>query len=104
VSVTELTDDTYTETTARPGLVVVDFWATWCGPCKAFKPVFAAVAAANPDVTFATVDVDTAPAAAAAARISSVPTVLVFHDGQLVAQHAGPMPAPALTALLDKHR
>ena len=104
MGVTALTDDTYTQAIARVGLVVVDFSATWCGPCKAFAPVFTQVATANPDVTFATVDVDTAPATAGAAQIASVPTVMVFRDGQLVHRHHGPLPAARLTAVLDAHR
>lgn len=86
------------------GIVVVDFWAPWCAPCRMFAPVFERVAAANPDITFAKVNTEDEQELAGALQISSIPTVMVFRDGILLFAQPGMLPQPALEELLQKVR
>jgi thioredoxin 1 len=99
-----LTADTFEEVVARDGITLVDWWAAWCGPCQNFAPVFEAAAEANPDLTFAKVDTEAEPALARAARISSIPTLMVFRDGVLVFSQPGALPAAALEGLIAEVR
>jgi thioredoxin 1 len=99
-----LTADTFEEVVARDGITLVDWWAAWCGPCQNFAPVFEAAAEANPDLSFAKVDTEAEPALARAARISSIPTLMVFRDGVLVFSQPGALPAAALEGLIAEVR
>jgi thioredoxin 1 len=85
-TVEHLTEDTFEAAVTRPGLVVIDFWAGWCGPCRAMAPQFERAALLRPQSRFAKVDVDAEPALAAAYGIRSIPTLMVLRDGEPIAQ------------------
>jgi len=93
-------DANYANLTSTSGVVVVDFWATWCAPCKALAPILDDIAAAKPDISIVKVNIDDAPAAAAAAAITSVPTLLFFRDGELYDEIRGAASKQAILAKL----
>jgi thioredoxin 1 len=99
-----LTAETFDTTVDREGIVLVDWWASWCGPCRVFAPVFEAAASENPDIVFGKVDTEAEPSLAAAARIMSIPTLMVFRDGILVFSQPGALPAPVLADLIAQVR
>ena len=86
------------------GITLVDWWASWCGPCRSFGPVFEAASEAHPDITFAKVDTEAQGELAALARISSIPTLMAFRDGVLVLSQPGALPAPALEQVISAVR
>ena len=96
----ELTEQTFTQT-VKQGIVLVDWWAGWCGPCRAFAPVFEKASAKYPDIVFAKVDVDAEPVLAGAFEIRSIPTLMAFRDGVLVFEQPGALPAAALERLIE---
>lgn len=83
-------------------LVFVDFWATWCGPCRQFGPIFEAASEENPDIVFAKVDIDANQDLAAAAGIQAVPTLMIAKQGQIIFQQAGALRAEDLEDLISQ--
>ena len=100
----ELTEQNFEPTIIEGGIVLVDFWAEWCGPCRQFGPIFEAASEANPDVTFGKVDTEAEQELAGAAGITSIPTLMVFRDGVLVFSQPGALPAPALDQVITAVR
>jgi len=89
LATTDITLETFEETVTKEGIVFVDFWADWCGPCKMFAPVFEKAAEDNPDITFAKVDTEAEQVIAQQAQITSIPTLMAFRDGILVFRQPG---------------
>ena len=99
-----LTADTFESTITENGIVLVDWWAAWCGPCRMFAPIFEKASESNPDIVFAKVDTEAEPEISGQAGISSIPTLMIFRDGILIFSQPGAIPAPALDDLLTQVR
>lgn len=102
MSVIELNQDTFQSATEATKPLIIDFWAPWCGPCRQFGPVFEAAAEQHPDVTFAKINTEEQQELAAALRIRSIPTLMVFRENVLLFQQAGALPAPQLEELITQ--
>jgi thioredoxin len=98
----ELTADTFEKTVLSEGITFVDFWAEWCGPCRAFAPVFEKASTDYPEITFGKVDTEAEQQLAAMANITSIPTLMIFRDGVLLFNQPGALPGPALEELIGK--
>jgi thioredoxin 1 len=100
----ELTAENFESTVTGGGLVLIDFWAAWCGPCRRFGPVFERVSGKHPDAVFGKVDTQAQPELAAAFGISSIPTLMVIRDSVVLYAQPGALPEQALEQLIARAR
>ena len=101
MSTKALTESNFQDT-VKSGIVLVDFWAPWCGPCRVFGPVFEKSSESNPDVVFAKVNTQDQPGLGTKIRVQAIPTLMAFRDGLLLYQQAGALPGSALQKLIDQ--
>lgn len=104
MSTVTLTNETFESTITESDIVLVDFWAAWCGPCRMFAPIFEKASEENPDIVFGKVDTEAEQSLAAQAGITSIPTLMIFRQGILVFAQPGALPAAALDDLIRQVR
>jgi thioredoxin 1 len=99
---THITKDTFNDTINNNNIVLVDWWAEWCGPCRSFAPVFEEASGKHPDIFFGKIDTEAQPELSAMARITSIPTLMAFREGILIFSQAGALPGSSLEELIGK--
>jgi len=102
MSTVQITKDNFKETVQKEGIVLIDWWASWCGPCRAFAPIYGRVADRHPDITFGKIDTEAERELASAFEIRSIPTLMVIRDGVLLFSQPGMVPQQALEDLIDQ--
>lgn len=104
MAIVDLTEETFKDTITTNPIVLIDFWASWCGPCRNFAPIYESVSEQNPDIVFAKVDTEAQQALAGAFKISSIPTLVVIRDGVVLHSQPGALPESGLVNVISAIR